>query len=560
MLKIIGQLSLFIMLFLPFRGQTFDILSLTPDENVTKSMSVVEVLGALKGTGVIIFLDGKPVIITNSHNIQGKKSVGIRLSQRHIKYLKVTFPPTSIGTAFEYSGKANVLMDFPLSDFAVLSFPENLSKEERNAIAMYARSNGEIVKNKWYPKKTADIFHESISAVLDGVPTSLSVVAPFKGRLIADNLISGDGQNIWLIPIYARPGVSGGAYYRAGKLEGLVTKISLSAEPMALATPFETIAKTLYDSKKSEREKKAIWDNGHLIFNDQNNTIIVSPTGNGGLGGETGNGGLGGETGNGGGSNSAFWKLVVSDVNGAHSIKTWNPFIYRSSIFHFNGETISVIDTKGQFQLPSLPLYLFNEENNKEQALLVHTEETISRLHTKRLQNIPNLTFGRLYLFNEEKNYYSIYKDNSPGEHFDGTQRLERKNDLKMDSDGYLNALPYSKGFSPETILDIKIRGNHLLGKKEEPGTVVETIIQGTADLEEVKIKTIKKIKNDFKVSEIVLKDANFNSLGTKVFTSKDNSYSAAYIYASDDLSKLEKVYIKSDSVLMEFWVEGVIR
>lgn len=580
MLNILRQMGIFTMLVFSMRGQAFDSLSMSPEENVTKSLSVVEVLGALKGTGVIIYLDDKPVIITNSHNIQGKKNVTIRLTHRKLKYLKVSLSPTSSGTDFEFNEKANVLMDFPLSDFAVVGFPVNLTKEERDVINMYARSNGQIIKNKWYPKKTANIFHESISAVLEGVPTSLTVVAPFKGRLIEDSLISGDGQNIWHIPIYARPGVSGGAYYRRGRLEGLVTKISLSAEPMALATPFETIAKTIFDQNKNEREKMAAWENGQLLYNDLNNRIIVSHSGNGGLGGETGNGGLGGETGNGGGANSPFLRLVVSDVNGLHSVKTWNPFIYRSSKFNFNGENIAAMDILGKFQLPSLPLYLFNEKRKIDHSFLVSSEDTLSRLHSKRLQNIPKLSFGRLFLYNEEMKYYSIHKENSLGKHFDGTQELKPliikrladvqlnpmklvyiyENDFSMDPDGYLYTLPYSKGFSKETILDIKIRGNTLLGKKEETGVSVETIIQGSVDLEEIKIKTIRKSKGDVSVSEIVLKDSNFNSLGSKVFTSKDNSYSAVYIYSSDDLSKLEKIYIKSNSVLMEFWVDGVMR
>lgn len=580
MLKFLFQTCLFITMCLPLRGQGADITARFPEENVTKSLSVVEVLGALKGSGVIVLLDDKPVIITNSHNIQGKKKVSIKLNHRKIKYFKVNSHPSSSGTSFEFNGKANVLMDFPLSDFAVLSFPENLSKDEHDAIKMYARSNGKIVKSKWYPTKTPGIFNESISAVLEGVATSLTVLAPYKGRLIEDTLISGDGQKIWLIPIYARPGVSGGAYYRNGWLEGLVTKISLSAEPMALATPFESIAKTIFDSKKIEREKKATWENGQLSYIHQNNTVIVSPAGNGGVGGETGNGGFGGETGNGGGSVSSFWKLEVSDRHGSHTIMTWNPFIYRSSKFNLNGQDIAVFDSKGQFKLPSLPLFLFNEEKKNEQFPLEYSEDVLEKLQSKRLQNTPKLSFGRLYLYNEAKNHFSVHGANYSGKNPDGTQQLKPQmakrladvqknpfrpvyiyeNDVEMDADGYLYDSPFSLGFSKEHLLDIKLRGNYLLGLKDEQDISVETIIRASADLEEIKIITIRKFKIDSAVSEIVLKDIRFSSLGTKVYASKDKSYTAAFIYSSDDLSKLEKIYIKSSNALMEFWVDGGLK
>ncbi|MBY0415596.1 MAG: hypothetical protein K2Q18_15590, partial [Bdellovibrionales bacterium] len=41
-------------------------------ENMSKAMSVVEVLGDGKGSGVLVVMDEKVVVVTNSHILQGK--------------------------------------------------------------------------------------------------------------------------------------------------------------------------------------------------------------------------------------------------------------------------------------------------------------------------------------------------------------------------------------------------------------------------------------------------------------------------------------------------------
>lgn len=94
---------------------------------------------------------------------------------------------------------------------------------------------------------------------------------------VPDTFISGDGNPIWAIPLFAKPGVSGGGYYRNGNLQGLVTKISLAGEPIALATPFTKIAKLIFSNH--EVENSVSWDNELMIYKGKNQTIAIQTTG-----------------------------------------------------------------------------------------------------------------------------------------------------------------------------------------------------------------------------------------------------------------------------------------
>src|SRR5690606_13233195 len=49
---------------------------------VSKALTVVEITGALRGSGVLVLLNDQPVIITNSHILQGRKEARVRLPKR----------------------------------------------------------------------------------------------------------------------------------------------------------------------------------------------------------------------------------------------------------------------------------------------------------------------------------------------------------------------------------------------------------------------------------------------------------------------------------------------
>ncbi|MBY0413480.1 MAG: hypothetical protein K2Q18_04915, partial [Bdellovibrionales bacterium] len=251
--------------------------------NATDSLSVVEVLGSVRGSGVLVLLDGKIVIVTNSHNLQGNDSAMVTLPRRFSRYFilePIQWKEGNIG----FQGMAKVLHDFPLSDVAILSLPEeNMSLEQKALIFEYARTNGGFFRKEgWIAGQRSLDFGDSISAVLKGQPTQIQALEGFKGSKVPDTFISGDGEPIWVIPVFAKPGVSGGAYYQGGILTGLVTKISLAGEPVAFATPFTKIAKLLYSA--DNHEKLVSWENGLMVYKGKDKTVTMNPLGNGWIG------------------------------------------------------------------------------------------------------------------------------------------------------------------------------------------------------------------------------------------------------------------------------------
>jgi hypothetical protein len=109
-----------------------------------------------------------------------------------------------------------------------------------------------------------------------------------------------------------------------------------------------------------------------------------------------------------------------------------------------------------------------------------------------------------------------------------------------LDSAGYYFGIPFASKFSDSTIFDLKIQGDFL----NLPGTA---ILKGSADLSQISLRM-----NDDQ--EIIMKPTQANSPNSLVFKSEDGAFRAIYLYSNDDLTNLARIYIESESVLIELW------
>lgn len=535
--------------------------------NSSEASSVVEVLGSGKGSGVLVVMDGKPVIITNSHNLQGKSSAMVTLPRRKAQYFKHDPEIEMRDEYLSFEGIAKVLYDFPLSDVTVLTVPEGLSRDQMNIINAYALENGVLsAKKGWEANKYSMGNGDVIAAVLNGKSTSIEGLDGFTAGTTPDLFISGDGNPILIIPIFAKPGVSGGGYYKNGVLQGLVTKISLAGEPIALATPFTKIAKLIYSPDKVE--KKVAWDNGLMVYQAEDRTVSANPLASGWLG----NGGelveidesASGDT------NPNYWRLQVNSWGYNKIITTWDPFVYRPGQFKINQQNVSFIKVKSKsffktverFQIPTLASFVASEKKGDQQTLLSNTPQNIQMLKEARLQKKPNINFGRLYKNNYADKYFQIFNiriNNHNGaqplipaskDRWAAAPKYNRwfapepiiimDGKVHVDPDGYFFNMPFSTKISDSTIFDLKINGSHL----NLPGNA---FLKGAADLSQVSVRVSDG-------EEIILKSTQANSPNSLVFKSEDGAFRAIYIYSNDDLTNLARIYIESESALIELW------
>jgi hypothetical protein len=539
-------------------------------DNSTKALSVVEVLGDARGSGILALMDGNVVVVTNSHNLLGKTSAMVTLPNRDVTYYTIK-PFNYKRGIFGFQGMLKVIYDFPLSDVAILAVPEPQNVEQAALLYTTALSNGVFSSQQkaWIAGKNSLAIGETISAITQGRPQAINVLEGFKGDTVPDTFISGDEQPVWGIPVFAKPGVSGGGYYRGGVLTGLVTKISLAGEPIALATPFTKIAKLLYSP--DPREKKFSWENGILVYETADKRITMNPLGNGWLG----NGGELTEIdeSKSGDSNPNYWRLQVNTLGGDRIITTWDPFVYRPGHFKVNNENISFIKVKTkslfktteQFRIPTIASFLASEKKGEQQTLLQNNSLNLALLKEARLKIKPNINLGRLYNHDYRENYYKIY--NLRYGNFNGAQLLkpmskdkwapaqkynmwtgprpiiEMDGRVELDDEGYFSNIPFSTKVSDSTLFDVKIPGMYLDSR-------ATAYIKGPADLSQVTIK----FTQGSRPTEIVLKPIEINSPNSIVFKSDDSAYRAIYIYANDDLTRLARIYIVSEKSLLEFW------
>ena len=572
MTKLITKVMFLILMTSKLLAEDLPRIQMDVYDHVSKATSVVEVLGNSRGSGVLVIMDGNIVIVTNSHNLQGKSSAMINLPVRFVHYF-ILQPIQMKSTNLRFQGMSKVMYDFPLSDVAILEFPEvSMRPEDRAMIYQYAYSNGVLsAKKGWEPGNRSIGFGDTVSAVLQGQASSIKALEGYKGSSVPDRFISGDDKSIWAIPIYGKPGFSGGAYYRSGVLAGLVTKINLAGEPVAFATPFSKVAKLIYTP--NDFEKNFSWENELMIYRNNDRVVSVNPLGNGWFG----NGGdlLEVDDTISGDNNPNYWRLEVHTAFTNRIVTTWDPFAYRPGHFKVNDENVGFIRVKGKtknsdlFSIPSLASFLYSERKGEKQTFMRTTPLNLAVLKEARLTRKNNINYGRLYTRDYKDNAYKIYnlrysnvngaqllkpmsdKRWAPKEKYNRWSGpkpiLEMDADVVVDNEGYFSNIPFSTKISDKNIFDVKVPGSFLK-------TQSMVYLSAPNDLSQV----VLRIGKGNESSEIILKPVEFNSPNSLVFKSDDGAHRVIYMYANNDLTKLCKIYFETENTLMEFWTSEI--
>jgi hypothetical protein len=505
-----------------------------PSEHLFSTKSVVEVLGKLRGSGVLVLLDERPVIITNSHNLKGLRSAKVTLRSQTVRVLEKK-PRAEHNVEVGLSVDAFVLHDYPLTDFAILGFPLATDPHLTFAIRELAGRNGKFcIKDPlctpgWKAntqRPVLDVDNESyITAVIDAAPSRLNLIYPFNPKYTEAGIF---------VPVYGRPGVSGGGFYHNEVLQGLVTKVSLSGEPIVIATELKKIGEVL--KADDEGVDSAVWQGTSLLIHHRSDEIILRSSNLGGGetghgGGETGHGGGetghgGGETGHGGeGPNGDFWQFQFSDFLGERILKTWNPFKSRSGSFSLNGELVSFIETQGRHQLPQIDQYLKNVRQNIPQKIHEAGKKSSQLLHRLRIQKDESIVFGRVYQYDKLSDRYVLLKTTQPTPLFEGAQLL-------------------------------KGEGGHPLTTRSRQGHLVDVCFRDDVKGEPLCLS----IPLDRKTSAVVRagKTTRLKSLAsygaTVSYANRAKTIKLALIYDADDLTRLEKIYLQTENYLVELW------
>ncbi len=505
-----------------------------PSEHLFSTKSVVEVLGKLRGSGVLVLLDERPVIITNSHNLKGTRSAKVTLRPQTVRLVEKE-PRAEHNVEVGLSVEAFVLHDYPLTDFAILGFPLATDPHLTFAIRELADRNGKFcIKDPlctpgWKAntqRPVLDVANESyITAVIDAAPARLELIYPFNPKYTAAGIF---------VPVYGRPGVSGGGFYDNEILQGLVTKVSLSGEPIVIATELKKIGEVL--KAADEGVDSAVWQGSSLVIHHRSDEIILRSSNLGGGetghgGGETGHGGGetghgGGETGHGGeGPNGDFWQFQFTDFFFLRILKTWNPFKSRSGSFSLNGALVSFIETQGRHQLPQIDQYLKNVRQNIPQRIHEAGKKSSQLLNRLRIQKDESIVFGRVYQYDKLSDRYVLLKTNQPTPLFEGAQLL-------------------------------KGEGGRPLTSRSRQGQLVDVCFRDDVKGEPLCLS----IPLDRKTSAVVRagKTTRLKSLAsygaTVSYANRGKTIKLALIYDADDLTRLEKIYLQTENYLVELW------
>jgi hypothetical protein len=461
---------------------------------VAKDQTAVEVVAALKGSGVIVLLDGSPVIITNSHILQGQKS------------------------AKALGENLSVLYDYPMNDFAILQIPPQrqgpyLARAQRNG--SFCRQLKSCSKG-WRPGSGIQNIENYIVAFIDGTSSTFPIVPTFK---------SFEKNSDIRIPVYTRPGVSGGAYYERGKLTGLVTKVSLSGEAFTYAQTFQAIGRILGQRQRSTDEGH--WVRGKLVINHGADRVVLNSADNGG---ESGHGGSG--------SGDDYWTLEVFNFYDTKLVTTWNAFEDRKQSFNLNGNDILMFKEKNRYKYPDLGTYLSPNRRPIEDTPLARKK--LHRLRRKHKISMKNL---RLYHFDKDSKIFQVQATLDPFRRAFGGQRLypearelnqaSHPFEWSLDSEGYYSSAMVSSRKSANTIIDLKL----LDETNPEPLHIL-----APQSLEELQI------------AGLPLARLPGHSSASLRFADATQKYKALYIYDSADLTKLERIFIQTPQYLIELW------
>lgn len=577
--------------------------------NTEATLAVVGVKGQLTDSGIPIFLDNEVVILTNSHVTQGKQYSEVLVPNHSLLAMELEkLRPRNIQTNGPVALKAQTIIEDPIRDFAVLRFSESLNEDLKLNLFFSAFRNGRICSGKISGCKPGFYQHilqafgkTQILAVLNQRRSIIPLQTGLSYQTVEDSFISGQRDPVRMIPAYARPGVSGGAFYISGQLDSLVTKVSYGGDPIIIATPIAIIAKQIYQNKiqgvSAEWKSSPSGETSGLRVGIDNDVLDIigsggSSVGNAGDGGTTGNGGDGGTTGNGGGNGTdhgvgsesqekRYLEFSTLSDMVKNSVVTLSPFWDARQTILLNGqviEALKVTDLKNSshetWQAPSLAKILFYKRRSKQYRIeYVFTSASLifrNQLAEARTNKNQDIKMARLYQWSPIVERFEVVGLNSEGTEF-----------LYPNSDG--NWPQYAKiwGTPKDSNLHFLKNGKAEVDSEEYyQGAAVQARVndQSIFDLQVVPIKPIdlEKLKQIQSVKlELPLDRKNLNlilegkhgsalkisnelsldfgsSIDREILVSDDLKLQGVILYEASDLTKINRIFIRLDSMLLE--------
>ncbi len=579
------------------------------DNFIPNSLGVVEIISQFKGTGVPILINNRPFILTNSHILGDRDNASIIIPEKTVFLFKYCFDSESkfydkefIEKKFQMKGPlplskkivlADMSVDFnsPGADLAIFKIHEDVLPEVRNLIHAMGARNVQFFKAT--RRNPTGFFvtqnnGNGLANIIDGVQKMTSVLSPYLPVYIADRYISGMYRRIIILPVFAYPGLSGGAFYHHGELRGILTKVGLGTTPDGYLIPIEEISRIINEQyfnfriskrkiKKSDNnffgkikevsiEKKYYLKDSAKLEVFKSFDLKKKKQGKlGDCGGEIGNGG--GEISNGGGSSyGEFWRLHINPLigNKAKIVTTFNPFrlidhdnesnryIHLMNIDK-NGTNIiwdstmakrnwllgykkmewNFIDKKG----------LLEERKIKSQThypKYVRWYDRISENEFKsRIHNMNTNVGDRIQaLFPEGNIRYnqSIYikiLDGNPEEVIDG----------------YHQSYPIMARKSQENIFDVK--SNPMAFDQKFSGIASNK----HEDIRIVFNKDFERIDLEVNSRSLILEKTSTDETYKIIYKSTDGKFKGIVLFDSDDISKIDRIFVETPLYLYELVV-----
>lgn len=332
-----------------------------------------------EGNGFLFLYDGSLRILTNLHIIQSD-SGGTQTSSARTEILV----HSSLLTQPVF---AELDASFANRDIAVLKLQEpwgsspELIQMAAESLQICSGANGPLcfprasVCNPNQNKEGADeavlfkpLFSNSVTTVR--APLYSGVFA----KCIADEYI-GFYEHIWRVPMVLRRGVSGGAFYRDGLIAGLLTKVTMTMDPVSFAIPIEEIASMLI-RRPSVQEARMIM-------------------------------GRGGDVGDGSGSWDAGddddWILDPGCLGCSHFVKVASPFftVMRDPSLLLDGKQIAILKQNAWsgalYQLATAARMQFLNSQQQKPELLSYHQQVVEQLHKERVGTPFNLELVRVW-------------------------------------------------------------------------------------------------------------------------------------------------------------------
>ncbi len=326
--------------------------------------------GTILASGTLVFLDQEPVVLTNSHVLAGRETA------------EVEFP------LFHFSVSAKRILDVPVADLALLrlDIPKAGSESKK---WLYAHAGAFMNVRFCAPKDTScelglyqffayDLPRDAQAhcAVVDARPVCTKYTAPWNAISVPDTVASGIYSHMLQIPTFARPGMSGGAFYREGRLNGILAKVDLGLGSFAYAIPITEAARVIsqvhfgVEARILLPKSKWIGDPTSPLLQVRigKEVIVSSPRAGGSVaaGGEAGN--SGGEAGNSGGHPALerYWKLLIRMFRAEQTVRASNPLFAKPHDLLINGRKLLAIELphekapeKRILLAPSIPAYVW---------------------------------------------------------------------------------------------------------------------------------------------------------------------------------------------------------